>query len=90
MFLRALLTELNRVQQEMLKRESQMTGSDNVIRQLRAREDDLSEELNAKNSQLAVLRVRLQEADQQIKAKSQQMAEIESEKDRLVGNQSRS
>ena len=74
--------ELNEIRQEMSRRESQMSGSDAIIRQLRAHEDDLQEELNAKNSQLAVLRVRLQEADQQIKAKTQHLTEIQSEKDR--------
>ncbi|XP_072031496.1 golgin subfamily A member 5-like [Amphiura filiformis] len=81
-------TELNEIRQDMLRRESQMTGSDAIIRQLRAHEEDLAEELNAKNSQLAVLRVRLQEADQQVKAKTQQLTQIQSENDRILKDHS--
>lgn len=80
--------ETKRLQNELKKKESQASSTDNVIRELRSREEDLSEELNAKNSQLAVLRVRLQEADQEMKSKTQQITELNCEKDRILRDHS--
>ena len=77
-----LHSELYRVKEEMQRRQQQMSSSDSIIRQLQAREEDLTEELGAKNSQLAVLRVRLQEADGELKAKSKLFEEVQSERNR--------
>ncbi|XP_072166386.1 golgin subfamily A member 5-like [Diadema setosum] len=78
------LSEVNQLKDELKRRQTQISNSDAVVRQLRLHEDDLNEELNAKNSQLAVLRVRLQEADQEIKAKQETIQSVQEEKQRIL------
>ncbi|PIK45595.1 putative golgin subfamily A member 5 [Apostichopus japonicus] len=80
--------DTKRLQGELRKKETQESGTDNIVRQLRSREEDLAEELNAKNSQLAVLRVRLQEADQEIKSKTQQVNDLNGERNRILRDHS--
>ncbi|PIK56292.1 putative golgin subfamily A member 5 [Apostichopus japonicus] len=80
--------DTKRLHSELRKKETQESGTDNIVRQLRSREEDLAEELNAKNSQLAVLRVRLQEADQEIKSKTQQVNDLNGERNRILRDHS--
>ncbi|XP_022103780.1 golgin subfamily A member 5-like [Acanthaster planci] len=80
--------ELQRVKSEMQRHQNQISSTDGIICQLQAREEDLVEELGAKNSQLAVLRVRLQEADGELKAKAQRLEELTSERDRILRDHS--
>lgn len=47
------------------------------------KEDDFTEALNAKDSQLAVLRVRIQESDQELQSKRQQIEEYQLERERF-------
>jgi len=46
------------------------------------KEEDFTEALNAKDSQLAVLRVRIQESDQELQSKRQQIEEYQLERER--------
>jgi len=46
------------------------------------KEEDFTEALNAKDSQLAVLRVRIQESDQELNSKRQQIEEYQLERER--------
>ena len=46
------------------------------------KEEDFTEALNAKDSQLAVLRVRIQESDQELHSKRQQIEEYQLERER--------
>lgn len=46
------------------------------------KEEDFTEALNAKDSQLAVLRVRIQESDQELHNKRQQIEEYQLERER--------
>eukprot|EP00057_Strongylocentrotus_purpuratus_P031810 XP_785735.3 PREDICTED: golgin subfamily A member 5 [Strongylocentrotus purpuratus] len=80
--------ELNQLKDEVKRRQTQISNSDAVVRQLRLHEDDLNEEIGAKNSQLAVLRVRLQEADQTIKTKQQIVNTLQEEKHRILQDHS--
>ena len=48
------------------------------------KEDDFTEALNAKDSQLAVLRVRIQESDQELQNKRKQIEEYQLERERSV------
>lgn len=48
------------------------------------KEDDFTEALNAKDSQLAVLRVRIQESDQELQNKRKQIEEYQLERKRSV------
>ena len=52
------------------------------MRELQSRETDLTEALNAKDSQLAVLRIRLEEADRQLNAQDRSLDEIRQERER--------
>lgn len=57
---------------------------DQLVRELQARESDLSESLAAKDSQLAVLRVRLEEADRSVKEREKQIEDLQSHRERWV------
>ena len=59
-----------------------MTSSDQIVRELQARESDLQESLTAKDSQLAVLRVRLEEADRELEEKRKSLKYLEGERNR--------
>lgn len=48
------------------------------------KEDDFTEALNAKDSQLAVLRIRIQESDQELQSKRKQIEEYQLERERSV------
>lgn len=58
--------------------------SDRIVRELRARVDDLTEAVGAKDSQLAVLKVRLQEADQLLSSRTEALEALQSEKSRYI------
>lgn len=66
---------------------SQVSSSDSAIRELQARERDLTAALDAKDAQLAVLRVRLQEADQELTAKRHLVDQLRHENQRLSSEQ---
>ena len=53
-----------------------------MCRELRSRENDLQEALNAKDSQLAVLRVRYEEASQEIGSQKKVVERLQGERDR--------
>ena len=56
--------------------------SDQIIRELRARESDLTEALSTKDAQLGILRVRLEEADKELQEKKKTVEALTAEKDR--------
>ena len=56
--------------------------SDQIIRELRARENDLTEALSTKDAQLGILRVRLEEADKELLEKKKTVEALTAEKDR--------
>ena len=62
--------------------QGQLLASEEITRQLRSKEDDFTEALNAKDSQLAVLRVRVQESDQELLSKRKQIEEYQLERER--------
>ena len=66
----------------MMSKQSQMTQSDQMLRELQSRENDFQEALQAKDSQLAVLRVRWEEADKELAEKRHVLADLQSEKTR--------
>uniref|UniRef100_A0A2R5LHM4 Putative muscle myosin heavy chain n=1 Tax=Ornithodoros turicata TaxID=34597 RepID=A0A2R5LHM4_9ACAR len=66
---------------------SQVSSSDSTIRELQARERDLTAVLDAKDAQLAVLRVRLQEADQELTTKRQLVDQLRDENQSLSKEQ---
>lgn len=70
--------------------QSQVAESDRIIRELRAREDDMNEALRSKDSQLAVLRVRFEELDGELKARQADLAATRAESERLLKDHSNS
>ncbi|CAN7992720.1 unnamed protein product [Ixodes hexagonus] len=86
---RAKNTDLEKkhLQNRMDHWNSQVSSSDSAIRELQARERDLSSALDAKDAQLAVLRVRLQEADQELATKRRLVEELRTENQRLSKEQ---
>ena len=64
--------------------QSQISESDKIIRELRAREEDMSESLRNKDSQLAILRVRFEESDNELKSKRKEIETIRQESERYL------
>ncbi|KAK2853178.1 hypothetical protein Q7C36_008379 [Tachysurus vachellii] len=80
--------ELNQTRSRSDKWNTERSRSDHAIRELRAQVDDLTQALSAKDSQLAVLRVRLDEADQLLKSRSSALEEAQSERTRILQDNS--
>lgn len=76
--------ELNKSRERVEKWNVDHSKSDRMVRELRARVDDLTEAVGAKDSQLAVLKVRLQEADQLLSSRTEALEALQSEKSRYV------
>ncbi|NXG72557.1 GOGA5 protein, partial [Baryphthengus martii] len=80
--------ELNKSRERVEKWNVDHSKSDRIVRELRARVDDLTEAVGAKDSQLAVLKVRLQEADQLLSARTEALEALQSEKSRIIQDHS--
>ncbi|XP_068254855.1 golgin subfamily A member 5 isoform X2 [Nyctibius grandis] len=80
--------ELNKSRERVEKWNVDHSKSDRMARELRARVDDLTEAVGAKDSQLAVLKVRLQEADQLLSARTEALEALQSEKSRIIQDHS--
>lgn len=76
--------ELNKSRERVEKWNVDHSKSDRIVRELRARVDDLTEAVGAKDSQLAVLKVRLQEADQLLSSRTEALEALQSEKSRYI------
>lgn len=76
------ITEVKEAEKQLQRSQEQLSTSEDIARQLRMKEDDFTEALNAKDSQLAVLRVRIQESDQELHSKRQQIEEYQLERER--------
>ena len=62
--------------------QAQISESDKIIRELRSREEDLSESIKSKDSQLAILRVRYNENETELNLKIKEIELVRSESDR--------
>ncbi|XP_035395563.1 golgin subfamily A member 5 isoform X2 [Cygnus atratus] len=80
--------ELNKSRERVEKWNVDHSKSDRMVRELRARVDDLTEAVGAKDSQLAVLKVRLQEADQLLSSRTEALEALQSEKSRIIQDHS--
>lgn len=76
--------ESKKLQSQINQKNYELSKTDHSLRDLRAKETDFTEALNAKDSQLAVLRVRFEEADKELRAKKQIVEELQNEKSRFV------
>jgi hypothetical protein len=66
---KTLQGEFNRAKKKIEHYQSQISESDKIIRELRSREEDMSESIKSKDSQLGVLRIRFIEIENDLKAK---------------------
>ena len=76
------ITEVKEAEKQLQRSQDQLSTSEDIARQLRMKEEDFTEALNAKDSQLAVLRIRIQESDQELHSKRQQIEEYQLERER--------
>lgn len=81
-------SDLLRTKEKLTTQANSVSIHDQLVRELQAREQDLTEALNAKDSQLAVLRVRLEEADRRISSKEKSLEEIRIERERILKDHS--
>lgn len=82
--------KVKEAEKQLQRSQDQLSTSEEIARQLRMKEEDFTEALNAKDSQLAVLRVRMQESDQELRSKQQQIEEYQLERERLLQDHSAS
>lgn len=64
--------------------QNQISESDKIIRELRAREEDMTESIRSKDSQLAILRVRFEEQENDLKSKNNEINSLRQESDRYT------
>uniref|UniRef100_A0A8C4ZHX6 Golgin subfamily A member 5 n=1 Tax=Gadus morhua TaxID=8049 RepID=A0A8C4ZHX6_GADMO len=85
---KAMQEDLNQARLRSDKWNSDQSTTDRVVREFRSQVDDLTEALSAKDGQLAVLKIRLDEADQLLKSRNSALEAAQSEKSRLLQDQS--
>ncbi|XP_035209225.1 golgin subfamily A member 5-like isoform X2 [Stegodyphus dumicola] len=76
--------EMKRMTKKLDHWNSQISGNDKLVRELREKERDMIAALDAKDSQLAILKVRLQEADQELQAKRNIIESLRAENERII------
>ncbi|KFM62492.1 Golgin subfamily A member 5, partial [Stegodyphus mimosarum] len=76
--------EMKRMTKRLDHWNSQISGNDKLVRELREKERDMISALDAKDSQLAILKVRLQEADQELQAKRNIIESLRTENERII------
>ncbi|RUS70161.1 hypothetical protein EGW08_022080 [Elysia chlorotica] len=82
--------EASKLRSKLASQSNSASMHDQLVRELQARELDLTEALKAKDAQLAVLRVRLDEADRRIVSKERNLEEIKIERERILQDHSHS
>ncbi|KAK2188634.1 hypothetical protein NP493_126g02011 [Ridgeia piscesae] len=75
-----------KMQRQAELHQSQLSRSDQVVRELQSKESDWQEALRAKDSQLAVLRVRFDEVDKELRAKQSMIDSVQAERDRILSD----
>ena len=82
LYLHFLYAEVGRLKRKLEAQGHQLSTSEQIARDLRSRESDLSEMLTAKETQLDVLRMRLDEADRLLELEKQRIVDLQTERDR--------
>lgn len=70
--------------------QAQISESDKIIRELRAREEDTVESLRSKDTQLAVWRVRFDEMESEMKSKKLEIESLRNESQRILNDHTNS
>ncbi|KAL4239078.1 Golgin subfamily A member 5 [Mactra antiquata] len=81
-------TELAKLRRQLNEKSRSVSKSDQSIRELQNREQDLIEAMAAKDTQLGVLRVRLEEADRHLQSQQKSVMSLQSEKERILRDHS--
>jgi peptidoglycan hydrolase CwlO-like protein len=82
--------EFQRTKRKIDHFQGQISESDKIIRELRSREEDMSESIKSKESQIAVLRVKFDEVDKELRSKKGELDILKVESDRLLKEHSNS
>jgi hypothetical protein len=80
--------ELGVCQRQLESQRRQLLMSENSLAEMRRREADAREALAAKDAQIGVLRTRLEEADRELEVRGRQLADLSTNQDRLLVEQS--
>lgn len=88
--IRTSQNDYQRARKKLESFQSQNSESDKIIRELRSREEDLSETIKSKDSQLGVLRVRFSEVESELMNKKAEVDLIKAESERLLKDHSNS
>ncbi|GFR57478.1 Golgin subfamily A member 5 [Elysia marginata] len=83
-------TEASKLRSKLASQANSASMHDQLVRELQARELDLTEALKAKDAQLAVLRVRLDEADRRVVSREKNLEEVKLERERILQDHSHS
>ena len=76
------ISEASKLRSKLTSQANSASMHDQLVRELQARELDLTEALKAKDAQLAVLRVRLDEADRRLVSRERNLEEVRLERER--------
>lgn len=82
--------DYQRARKKLENYQQQISESDKIVRELRSREEDLTETVKGKDSQLAVLRVRFTENESELMQKRSEIEALRSESERLLKDHSNS
>ncbi|GFN97678.1 golgin subfamily a member 5 [Plakobranchus ocellatus] len=82
--------EVSKLRSKLTSQANSASMHDQLVRELQARELDLTEALKAKDAQLAVLRVRLDEADRRVVSREKNLEEVKLERERILQDHSHS
>jgi len=85
-----LLKDFKKTKRKADNYQSQLSESDKIIRELRAREEDMTESVKSKDAQLAILRVRFEEYENDLKAKNVEINSLRIESERILKENSNS
>lgn len=82
--------DYQRARRKLENFQNQNSENDKIIRELRSREEDMTETIKSKDSQLAVLRIRFSELETELHHKSKETETIKLESERILKDHSNS
>ncbi|XP_060558221.1 golgin subfamily A member 5-like isoform X4 [Ruditapes philippinarum] len=77
-------SDLAKLREKLKDQSRNVSKSDQSVRELQNREQDLLEAIGAKDSQLGVLRIRLEEADRELQNRQKHLESLKSDKERIL------
>ncbi|XP_053376970.1 golgin subfamily A member 5-like isoform X4 [Mercenaria mercenaria] len=77
-------SDLAKLRDKLKEQSRNASKSDQSVRELQNREQDLMEAIGAKDTQLGVLRIRLEEADRELQNRQKNLDSLKSDKERIL------